>query len=160
MVLDAVDYKLGLRAIVFGSVGPAGQRCTSTRRLILQRGIATRFLEQLVAAYRTVGIGDPLDEKTLMGPLVSREAVDEYREGLVEIQQQGGKLIYGGRVLEDRAGYFVEPAHVRARVDMPICREEIFPPILHVFEVDRLAGALHCNNPVPQRPARSRLHTP
>lgn len=150
IVLDDADLKLALRAIVFGSVGTAGQRCTSTRRLILQRGIATPFLEQVVAAYRTVHIGDPLDEKTLMGPLISREAVDEYRDGLVEIQRQGGKLVYGGRVLEDRAGYFVEPAIVRSRVDMPICREEIFAPILHVFEVDSLAEAIEVNNAVPQ----------
>jgi L-aminoadipate-semialdehyde dehydrogenase len=150
IVLDDADLKLALRATVFGSVGTAGQRCTSTRRLILQRGIATRFLEQLVAAYRTVRIGDPLDEKTLMGPVISREAVDDYRQGLEEIQRQGGRLIYGGRVLEDRAGYFVEPAIVRSRVEMPICREEIFAPILHVFEVDSLAEAIEVNNSVPQ----------
>jgi aldehyde dehydrogenase (NAD+) len=150
IVLDDADLKLALRAIVFGSVGTAGQRCTSTRRLILQRGIATRFLERLVAAYRTVRIGDPLDERTLMGPLVSPEAVNEYREGLVEIQRQGGKLLYGGRVLEDRAGYFVEPAIVRSRMDMAICREEIFVPILHVFEVDSLDEAIEVNNSVPQ----------
>jgi len=150
IVLDDADLRLALRATVFGSVGTAGQRCTSTRRLILQRGIATRFLEQLVAAYRTVRIGDPLDEKTLMGPLVSREAVDEYREGLAEIQRQGGELIYGGRVLEDIEGYFVEPAIVRSRAEMPICREEIFAPILHVFEVDDLAEAIEVNNAVPQ----------
>jgi aldehyde dehydrogenase (NAD+) len=150
IVLDDADLRLALRATVFGSVGTAGQRCTSTRRLIVQRGIATRFLEQLVAAYRTVRIGDPLDEKTLMGPLVSREAVDEYREGLAEIQRQGGELIYGGRVLEDIEGYFVEPAIVKSRAEMPICREEIFAPILHVFEVDDLAEAIEVNNAVPQ----------
>jgi aldehyde dehydrogenase (NAD+) len=150
VVLDDADLRLALRATVFGSVGTAGQRCTSTRRLILQRGIASRFLEQLVAAYRTVHIGDPLDEKTLMGPLVSREAVDEYRAGLEEIQRQGGNLVYGGHVLEDRAGYFVEPAIVRSRVDMPIIQEEIFAPILHVFEVDGLDGAIEANNAVPQ----------
>jgi acyl-CoA reductase-like NAD-dependent aldehyde dehydrogenase len=81
---------------------------------------------------------------------VSRDAVDEYREGLVEIQRQGGKLLYGGRVLDDRAGYFVEPAIVRSRLDMPIVREEIFAPILHVFEVDSLAKAIEANNAVPQ----------
>jgi aldehyde dehydrogenase (NAD+) len=150
IVLEDADLKLALRAIVFGSVGTAGQRCTSTRRLILQRGIAARFLEQLVAAYRTVRIGDPLDEKTLMGPLVAAEAVDAYRDGLAEIQRQGGKVIYGGRVLEDRAGYFVEPAIIRSRVEMPICREEIFAPILHVFEVDSLDEAIEVNNAVPQ----------
>jgi len=150
IVLDDADLRLALRATVFGSVGTAGQRCTSTRRLILQRGIAAKFLEQLVAAYRTVRIGDPLDDQTLMGPLVSSEAVDEYQAGLVEIQRQGGKLLYGGRVLEDRSGYFVEPAIVRSRADMPICREEIFAPILHVFEVDSLDEAIAVNNAVPQ----------
>jgi len=100
IVLDDADLRLALRATVFGSVGTAGQRCTSTRRLILQRGIATRFLEQVVAAYRTVRIGDQLDKNTLMGPLVSREAVDEYRDGLAEIPRQGGKLIYAVGGLE------------------------------------------------------------
>jgi aldehyde dehydrogenase (NAD+) len=150
IVLDDADMRLALRAVAFGTVGTAGQRCTTTRRLILQRGIASRFLEQLVAAYRTVNIGDPLDEKTLMGPVISQDAVNDYKEGLAEIQRQGGKLIYGGRVLDDRAGYFVEPAIVRSRKDMPICREEIFAPILHVFEVDSLEEAIEVNNSVPQ----------
>src|SRR5260370_1324868 len=145
---DRAGVRRQLRMVVRG-VAAAAHRAPSTRRLILQRGIADRFLEQLVAAYRTVRIGDPLDEKTLMGPLVSREAVDEYREGLAEIQRQGGKLVYGGRVLENRAGYFVEPAIVRSRLDMPIIREEIFAPILHVFEVDSLAEAIEANNAGP-----------
>jgi aldehyde dehydrogenase (NAD+) len=150
IVLDDADLKLALRAVAFGTVGTAGQRCTTTRRLILQRGIAARFLEQLVAAYRTVHIGDPLDDKTLMGPLISSEAVDDYKAGLAEIKRQGGKLICGGAVLADRAGYFVEPAIVRSTPDMAICREEIFAPILHVFEVDSLEEAIKANNAVPQ----------
>src|SRR5439155_556871 len=95
VVADA-DLKLALRAVVFGSVGTAGQRCTSTRRLILQRPIAQKFLNQLVHAYRTIGIGDPLDEKTLMGPLISDSAVKDYLEGLDEMQKQGGKVLFGG----------------------------------------------------------------
>jgi len=150
IVLDDADLKVALRAVAFGTVGTAGQRCTTTRRLILQRGIAGRFLDQLVAAYRTVKIGDPLEEGTLMGPLVSSDAVNDYKEGIAEIQRQGGKLLYGGKVFADRAGHFVEPTIVRSARDMPIVREEIFAPIVHVFEVDTLDEAIELNNSVPQ----------
>jgi aldehyde dehydrogenase (NAD+) len=148
IVLDDADLDLALRAVVFGAVGTAGQRCTSTRRLVLQRGIASRFVERLADAYRTVRIGDPLDE--LMGPLISREAVEAHRDGLAEIRRQGGMVIQGGAVLGDRPGWFVEPALVRSRADMPVCAEEIFAPVLHVFEVDDLEDAIALNNAVPQ----------
>ncbi|TMC85467.1 MAG: aldehyde dehydrogenase family protein, partial [Chloroflexi bacterium] len=106
--------------------------------------------EQLVGAYRTIRIGDPLEDGTLMGPLVSQSAVDDYRDGLAEMQRQGAKLLYGGNVLPDRRGYFVEPAIVRSTVDMPIVKEEVFAPIVHVFEVDSLEEAIAANNAVPQ----------
>jgi aldehyde dehydrogenase (NAD+) len=131
-------------------VGTAGQRCTTTRRLIVQRGIAQSFVERLARAYGSVRIGDPLAERTLMGPLVSAAAVDDYVHGLEEIVRQGGELIYGGRVLSERDGYFVEPTIVRSRADMPIVAEEIFAPILHVIEVDTLNEAIAVNNSVPQ----------
>jgi aldehyde dehydrogenase (NAD+) len=150
IVLDDADLDLALRAVVFGAVGTAGQRCTTTRRLILQHGIAAEFVERLTRAYRTIRIGDPLDERTLMGPLISRRAVEAYRDGLTEIQRQGGRLVYGGRVLDDRPGFFVEPAIVRSRAEMSICAEEIFAPILHVFEVATLEEAIALNNAVPQ----------
>ena len=150
IVLADADLDLALRAVVFGAVGTAGQRCTSTRRLILQRGIADQLTERLVRAYGTVRIGDPLDERTLMGPLISSEAVAGHRDGLAEIRRQGGELLTGGRVLDDGPGYFVEPAIVRSRGDMPICAEEVFAPILHVFEVDGLEEAVALNNAVPQ----------
>ena len=150
IVLDDADLDLALRAVVFGAIGTAGQRCTSTRRLILQRGIAGRFLERLVAAYRTARIGDPLDERTLVGPLVSAEAVQAHVEGLAEIRRQGGEMIEGGEPLAGRRGYFVRPAIVRSTADMPVCAEEIFSPILHVFEADGLDEAVALNNSVPQ----------
>ncbi len=150
VVMADADLDLAVRAVVFGAVGTAGQRCTTTRRLILQRPIHDAFLERLSAAYRTVRIGDPLDERTLMGPLVSSDAVSEYEQGLAEIQRQGGEIAHGGRVLADDGGYFVEPTIVRSRADMPICREEIFAPILHVFAVDSLEEAIEVNNAVPQ----------
>jgi aldehyde dehydrogenase (NAD+) len=150
VVLSDADLNLALRGVVFGAVGTAGQRCTSTRRLILQRPIADRFMERLVKTYRTVRIGDPLDDKTLMGPLISEDAVNEYREGIAEMERQGGEVIHGGRVIARDGGYFVEPAIVRSRKDMAICREEVFAPILHVFEVDSLEEAIELNNSVPQ----------
>ena len=150
IVLDDADLDLALRAVVFGSVGTAGQRCTTTRRLILQEGIASAFVERLTAAYASVPIGDPLDPGTLMGPLISAGAVRGFEEGLQEIQRQGGEVVYGGQVLRDRSGYFVQPTIVRSRAEMAICREEIFAPILHVFQVASLEEAVALNNAVPQ----------
>ncbi len=85
-----------------------------------------------------------------MGPLISESAVKDYSEGLAEMQKQGGKVVYGGKVLADRTGYFVEPAIVKSTIDMPIVKEEVFAPILHVFEVDSLEDAVAVNNSVPQ----------
>ena len=98
---------------------------------ILERPIAKGFVERLIKAYGTVQIGDPLDESTLMGPLISPQAVEDYRSGLAEIQRQGGEVLCGGRVLDDREGNFVTPTVVRSRAGMRITNEEIFAPILH-----------------------------
>lgn len=150
IVLDDADIDLAVRAIVFGAVGTAGQRCTSTRRLILQRGVAGSVVERLTRAYASVTIGDPLDEDTLMGPLISVRAVHGFRNGIDEIRRQGGEVVCGGRALEGRGGFFVEPTIVRSHAGMAVCREEIFAPILHVFEVDSLDEAIALNNAVPQ----------
>ncbi|MEX2260905.1 MAG: aldehyde dehydrogenase family protein [Bryobacteraceae bacterium] len=147
IVMDDADLNLALRAIVFGSVGTAGQRCTSTRRLFLQKGIAADLTEALVSAYRQVRIGDPLEEETLMGPLINPAAVENMRQGLARILGQGGEVIFGGRAL---GGCFVEPTLVKARADMPILREEIFAPILSLIEFDRLEAAVAWHNDVPQ----------
>jgi aldehyde dehydrogenase (NAD+) len=151
IVLDDADLDLGTRAIAFGAVGTAGQRCTSTRRVLAQRGVARRLEERLIAAYRTVRIGDPLEEGVLMGPLVSRDAVLRYEAALGRIKEQGGEIVYGGRGLE-RAGHFVEPTLVRApRHDaFPVAWEETFAPILYLFEVDGLDSALAAHNAVAQ----------
>ncbi|MDQ6917853.1 MAG: aldehyde dehydrogenase family protein [Candidatus Dormibacteraeota bacterium] len=150
VILDDADLDLALRAVLFGAVGTAGQRCTSTRRLILQKGIADSFLERLVKAYGTVRIGDPLDDATLMGPLVSGAAVEDYRKGIDAITEQGGDLLCGGQVLADRPGYFVQPTIFASRAEMPIVAEEIFAPILHAMTVNDLEEAIAVNNAVPQ----------
>jgi aldehyde dehydrogenase (NAD+) len=147
IVMDDANFDLALRAVVFGAVGTAGQRCTTTRRLLLQRSIAPRMTEALAAAYKQVKIGDPLEEGTLMGPLVNPRAVEDMMRGLATIQQQGGEIIYGGRHL---GGCFVEPTLVRARPDMPTVREEIFAPILYLIEFDTLDQAIQYHNDVPQ----------
>ncbi|MCS7042049.1 MAG: aldehyde dehydrogenase family protein [Bryobacteraceae bacterium] len=143
------DLDLALRAVLFGAVGTAGQRCTTIRRLFLHRQIAEEFTARLVNAYSQIRIGDPLDPHILMGPLVNQAAVDEMMDGLARVRQQGGEVIFGGRRLE-RDGFFVEPALVRARADMPILQEEIFAPILYLIEYDDLEQAIAWHNGVPQ----------
>jgi aldehyde dehydrogenase (NAD+) len=147
IVMNDANLDLALRAVVFGAVGTAGQRCTTTRRLFLQRGIAERMTEALIAAYKQVKIGNPLDEATVMGPLVTRDAVADMLHGLETIQQQGGEILYGGRHL---GGSYVEPALVRAKPGMPIVKEEIFAPILYLIEFDTLEEAVDEHNAVPQ----------
>jgi aldehyde dehydrogenase (NAD+) len=147
IVLDDANLDLAVRAVVFGAVGTAGQRCTSTRRLFLQRGIAGQMTEALVAAYRQVRIGDPAQPDTLMGPLINPGAVAKMVRALDTIREQGGEVIFGGNHL---GGCFMEPAIVRSRADMPIVREEVFAPILHLIEFDVLEQALAWHNDVPQ----------
>ena len=147
IVMDDASPDLVLRAVLFGAVGTAGQRCTTTRRLFVQRSIAPRITEALVQAYRQVRIGDPMEEGTLMGPLVNRRAVDDMMDGIRRIREQGGEILSGGR---RQLGCFVEPTLVRARPDMPILKEEIFAPILYLVEFDHLDEAIHWHNNVPQ----------
>ena len=150
IVMEDANLDLALRAVLFGAVGTAGQRCTTIRRLFLQRGIAPRVTDSLIAAYRQIRIGNPLEEGTLMGPLVNRTAVAEMMQGLERVQEQGGEILYGGRVLDPPGGCFVEPALVRAPHDMPMLREELFAPVLYLIEFDTLEQALEWHNDVPQ----------
>jgi aldehyde dehydrogenase (NAD+) len=147
IVMDDADPELVLRAVLFGAVGTAGQRCTTTRRLFLQRGIASGITDALAASYRQIRIGDSLDPATVMGPLVNESAVKDMMRGLDAIRSQGGNVIYGGRAL---GGCFVEPALVKSTPEMPATREEIFAPILHLIEFDRLDQAIEWHNAVPQ----------
>jgi aldehyde dehydrogenase (NAD+) len=147
IAMDDCNTDLLLRAVLFGAVGTAGQRCTTTRRLFLQRGIARKMTEALVNAYRQVKIGNPVEEGNLMGPLVNRRAVDDMMDGIRRIREQGGEILTGGGKI---TGCFVEPTLVRARPDMPILKEEIFAPILYLIEFDHLDDAIHWHNEVPQ----------
>ncbi len=149
VVLDDANLELALRAVLFAAFGTAGQRCTTTRRLILQKGIAESFLRRLVAACAQLPIGDPLDERTLVGPLIDGEAVAGMMAALERAKREGGRILYGGRKL-DRPGFFVEPTVVEAHAGMEIVREETFAPILYVFRVASLEEAIALQNDVPQ----------
>ncbi len=147
IVMDDADPDLVVRGVLFGAVGTAGQRCTSIRRLFLQRGIAGKITEKLASAYQQVRVGDPMDPSTLMGPLIDLDAVEHMMRGLEEIKAQGGQIIFGGGPPRD---CFVEPTLVRSYPHMPILREEIFAPILHLIEFDTFDEAIAWHNDVPQ----------
>ncbi len=155
VVMQDANLELALRAVLFGAVGTAGQRCTSTRRLLLHEPIAARFLEALTAAYKQVRIGDPLAASTVMGPLVDQDAVATMMQALTTVRQQGGEVIYGGKALERAGGCYVEPTLVRARADLPMLKEETFAPILYVVTFRDLDEAIRLNNAVPQGLASS-----
>ncbi|MDX1388705.1 MAG: aldehyde dehydrogenase family protein [Acidobacteriota bacterium] len=149
IVMDDADLDLALRAVLFGAVGTAGQRCTSTRRLILHEKIAAELTSRLAKAYANVTIGDPLDEGTLMGPLIDSGAVDEMMAAMEKIREQGGEVVTGGGRV-DRPGFFVEPTLVKANEKMEIVKDETFAPILYIFEVGSLTQAIAIHNDVPQ----------
>jgi aldehyde dehydrogenase (NAD+) len=140
---------LAIRAIVFGAVGTAGQRCTTTRRLFVHESRYDEVVAKLISAYRQIRIGNPLEPEVLLGPLIDRAAVETYRRAIEEVKQTGGKVLYGGQVL-DRPGYFVEPAIVKAENHWPIVQRETFSPILYVMPFKELDDAIAMQNAVPQ----------
>ena len=148
IVDETANFELVVPAIVFGAVGTAGQRCTTTRRVLVHRSRAAELERRLIAAYHQVCIGDPLDPGTLMGPLIDSNAVSRYRAAIAAARHQGGELLCGGNVLE-RPGNFVEPAIVRASADMPIVGTETFAPILYLISYDTLDEAVALQNSVP-----------
>jgi aldehyde dehydrogenase (NAD+) len=147
IVMNDASLDLALRAVLFGAVGTAGQRCTSIRRLFLQRGIAPEMTRKLQSAYDHIRIGDPMDDKTLMGPLIDQQAVATMRSALERIGTEGGEVIYGGDAL---GGCYVKPALVKASPEMPIVQEEVFAPILYLIEFDTLDEVIEWHNAVPQ----------
>ena len=149
IVEPSADLDLALRGILFGAVGTAGQRCTSTRRVFLHRSIAGSFSARLAAAWSQVRIGDPLAEGTLVGPLIDAGAVTMFEEAVAAAVAQGGEVIAGGKRV-DAPGHYVLPTIIRAKVSMPICKEETFAPILYLFEYDELTEAIAAQNDVAQ----------
>ncbi|HNP29147.1 MAG TPA: aldehyde dehydrogenase family protein, partial [Nitrospirales bacterium] len=149
IVDETADLGLAIPAIVFGAVGTAGQRCTTTRRVLVQETRYEEVVQRLLHAYRQVKIGNPLDAGVLMGPLIDERALEEYRMTLEEVVQDGGEILYGGRVLEG-PGFFVEPTIVRAENRWKVVQRETFAPIVYVMPFSTLDEAILLQNQVPQ----------
>ena len=149
IMLPDADLDLATRAIVFGAVGTAGQRCTTLRRVLAHSGVIEDLTARLVAAYRSIPIGDPLEDGTLMGPLVGERALDEMAAALARAEEEGGTVLTGGDRL-DRDGFFVTPAIVRIDHDAPITHQETFAPILYVSPIADLDEGIAANNGVSQ----------
>jgi aldehyde dehydrogenase (NAD+) len=149
IVAEDANLELAVRAILFGAVGTAGQRCTTTRRIIAQSKIIEELSGRLGKAYAQVRIGDPLDTNTVMGPLVDQDAMDTMMKALEILPSQGGKIVVGGKRL-DRPGYYVTPAIVRVPGNTQLVCEETFAPILYVMPYETLDDAIRLHNEVPQ----------
>lgn len=151
VVLEDADIDLVVRAVLFGAVGTAGQRCTSTRRLIVHKSIADEVTNRLLEAYRQVQVGNPLESSTLMGPLVNEKAVDGFKSAVARIENEGGEILFGGSCVEDApSSLYVSPTLVKAKPGMPLLQQETFAPILYVLSVDSLDEAIRIHNGVDQ----------
>jgi aldehyde dehydrogenase (NAD+) len=150
VVAPDANLDLAVRGVLFGAVGTAGQRCTTTRRLIMHRDVALELTARLVKAYQQVRIGDPMQPGVLMGPLVNEPAVEAMMAALETIKAQGGQILTGGRRRPDLGACFVEPTIVRMPRQAPIVCEETFAPILYLLEYDTPDEAIALHNGVPQ----------
>ncbi len=150
IVTESADLDLAVRGIVFGAVGTAGQRCTTTRRILAQRSIAPTLIARLVKAYKSVPIGNPLDAKTLVGPLATPQAVDKMLAAIAKAKAAGGKVLCGGKRRTDIGPNFVEPTIIAMPQQVDIVCEETFAPILYVMSYETLEEAIALHNSVSQ----------
>lgn len=150
IVTANADLDMAVRTILFGAVGTAGQRCTSTRRILMQKSIASQLTEKIIRAYKQVKIGNPLDEGILMGPLVTKAAVEDMMAALVKVKEQGGEIICGGNRLPEIGEQFVEPTIVKMPLQTEIVHHETFAPILYLLEYETIDEAIDMHNAVPQ----------
>ena len=153
IVTEHADLNLAIPAICFGAIGTAGQRCTTTRRIIVHKSIFDIVTKKLISAYKQVRIGNPLDENMHVGPLIDQQAVDNYLAGIEECKKQGGKFIVEGGVAQIKGlekGFYVHPCIAVANPDMAILQKEIFAPILYIIPYSDLKQAVEIQNNVPQ----------
>ncbi len=150
IVSEKADLSMATRAILFGAVGTAGQRCTSTRRIVMQKSIANELTQRLVNAYKQIRIGDPLKPDTLMGPLVVNTSVEEMMDGVKQAVADGGEVVAGGHMLPDLGPNFVEPTIIKMPAQTEIVKTETFAPILYLLEYETIEEAIHIHNDVPQ----------
>lgn len=148
LIVDkSADLKLAVPAIVFGAVGTAGQRCTTTRRLFVHEDIADELIEKVVNAYKQVPIGNPLDTQTLMGPLIDEASVQMYLDAVAKAKAAGGEVLTGGNRVEGE-GNFVEPCVIKAEADWDVVKTETFAPILYVMTFNDLDAVIESQNDV------------
>ena len=153
IVTSNADLSLAVRAILFGAVGTAGQRCTSTRRVIVHESVRDKLIKELIAAYGQVTIGNPLQPDTLMGPLIDTAAVETMMNAIKTVKKQGGEILYGGQKLDGEAypgGCYVTPCIAAVRNEYAIVQEETFAPILYIITYKTLDEAIATHNNVPQ----------
>jgi len=150
MIIDqSADLDLALRGVAFGAFGTSGERCTTTRRILVHESVADTFVDRLVNAVKSMKIGNPLDEGTLVGPLIDEDAVAMYERAIAAIREQGGEILCGGERV-DGPGNFVQPTVVKVTGDLPMARQETFAPILYLFTWSDLNDAIALNNEVDQ----------
>ena len=153
IITPDADLKVVVPAAVFGAVGTCGQRCTSTRRIIIHSSVYDKVKDQLTQAYKQVRIGDPLDENNHVGPLIDQGAVDGYLAALSDVESQGGKVLVPGGVLEGagyESGCYVRPAIAEVTNDMQIVQNETFAPILYIMKYETIEDAIAIQNGVVQ----------
>jgi aldehyde dehydrogenase (NAD+) len=150
IVTPNADLDMATRAILFGAVGTAGQRCTSTRRIIMQKSVAKDLMQRLVNAYQQVRIGDPLQPETLMGPLVVNTSVEEMMDAVNKAKSEGGEILTGGEMLSNLGPNFVQPTIIKMPAQTDIVKTETFAPILYLLEYETIEDAVRIHNDVPQ----------
>lgn len=153
IVTENANQEMALRAIVFGAVGTAGQRCTSTRRIILHESIYDNFKTRLIQVYKGLKIGNPLDSGTHVGPLIDIKATKNYFDAINRVKEEGGKIVYGGDKTENNkndSGCYVTPAIAEVQNHYRIVQEETFAPLLYLIKYKTLDEALRIHNDVPQ----------
>jgi aldehyde dehydrogenase (NAD+) len=150
IVTEDANLDLATRAILFGAVGTAGQRCTSTRRIIVHKKIGYELTHRLIQAYNQIKIGDPLDPSVLMGPLITSKAVEDMFKAIEQAKADGGQVLCGGRRRPELGPQYVEPTIVRMTSQTDIVKQETFAPILYILEYEDFEDALILHNDVPQ----------
>ena len=151
IVTDDADLDLTVRGVLFGAVGTAGQRCTTTRRLLMQKTVSKELTRRLVSAYEQVVVGDPMNPETLMGPLIDDDAVQQYQHAVDVAKKQGGTILCGGNTIDSGSGgHYVTPTIIQATVEMPIVKQETFAPILYLLEGETIEELIAIQNAVPQ----------
>jgi len=153
IITEHADLDMALRAVLFGAAGTAGQRCTTTRRLIIKDTIYNAFKEKIINAYQQIQIGNPLEKGTLVGPLIDKQAVKSFEDAIKEVKAEGAKIVCGGEVLKGKgfeSGCYVKPCIAEVKNYYKKVQEETFAPILYLMKYSNIEEAIEMHNDVPQ----------